>query len=70
MKRVSADLKKRLGNTDDAGGSVLAQHRGRVKNVGGSLIFKQLYLEALSLIIGSANLGLEDFLLGKKPLFL
>ncbi|MDR3271845.1 MAG: hypothetical protein LBT32_10125 [Peptococcaceae bacterium] len=48
----------------------MAQHRGRVKNVGGSLIFKQLYLEALSLIIGSANLGLEDFLLGKKPLFL
>jgi predicted AAA+ superfamily ATPase len=43
---------------------------GRVKNVGGSLIFKQLYPEALSLIIGSANLGLEDFLLGKKPLFL
>ena len=43
---------------------------GRVKNVGGSLIFKQLYPEALSLIIGSANLSLEDFLLGKKQLFL
>ena len=43
---------------------------GRVKNIGGSLIFKQRYPEALSLIIGSANLGLEDFLLGKKPLFL
>ncbi|MCL2501317.1 MAG: ATP-binding protein [Defluviitaleaceae bacterium] len=43
---------------------------GRVKNVGGSLIFKQQYPEALSLVIGSANLGLEDFLLGKKPLFL
>ena len=43
---------------------------GRVKNVGGSLVFKQHYPEALSLIIGSANRGLEDFLLGKKPLFL
>jgi len=43
---------------------------GRVKNVGGSLIFKQHYPEALSLIIGSANLGLEDFLSGKRPLFL
>lgn len=43
---------------------------GRVKNVGGSLIFKQLYPEALSLIVGSTNLGLEDFLLGKKPIFL
>ena len=43
---------------------------GRVKNVGGSLIFKQHYPEALSLIIGSANLGLEDFLSGKQPLFL
>ena len=43
---------------------------GRVKNVGGSLVFKKLYPEALSLIVGSANLGLEDFLLGKKPLFI
>ncbi|MDR0325653.1 MAG: ATP-binding protein [Oscillospiraceae bacterium] len=43
---------------------------GRVKNIGGSLVFKKHYPEALSLIIGSANLGLEDFLLGNKPLFL
>jgi predicted AAA+ superfamily ATPase len=43
---------------------------GRVKNVGGSLVFKQQYPKALSLVIGSANLGLEDFLLGEKPLFL
>ena len=43
---------------------------GRVKNAGGSLQFKKLYPETLSLVIGSANLGLEDFLLGKKPLFL
>ena len=43
---------------------------GRVKSVGGSLIFKQHYPNALSLIIGSANCGLEDFLLGKKSLFL
>lgn len=43
---------------------------GRVKNTGGSLQFKKLYPEALSLIIGSVNLSLEDFLLGNKPLFL
>jgi len=43
---------------------------GRVKGVGGSLVFKQLYPEALSLIVGSTNLSLEDFLLGKKPLFI
>jgi predicted AAA+ superfamily ATPase len=43
---------------------------GRVKNVGGSLVFKKLYPEALSLIVGSANLDLEDFLLGSKSIFL
>ena len=43
---------------------------GKVKGVGGSLVFKQLYPEALSLIIGSTNYCLEDFLLGKKPVFL
>jgi predicted AAA+ superfamily ATPase len=43
---------------------------GRVKRIGGSLVFKQLYPETLSLIIGSANYGLEDFLLGNKPIFL
>ena len=43
---------------------------GRVKGVGGSLVFKQHYPNALSLIVGSVNCSLEDFLLGKKPLFL
>lgn len=43
---------------------------GRVKNTGGSLVFKKQYPEALSLIIGSTNLTLEDFLSGKKKLFL
>ena len=43
---------------------------GRMKGVGGSLAFKQLYPEALSLIIGSVNYSLEDFLLGNKPIFL
>ena len=43
---------------------------GRVKNVGGSLVFKQRYPEALSLIIGSANYSLEELLSGKKPIFL
>ena len=43
---------------------------GLVKNAGGSLIFKQRYPEAFSLVVGSTNLGLEDFLSGKQPLFL
>ena len=43
---------------------------GRVKSVGGSLVFKQLHPEALSLIIGTANLTLEQFLLGEQALFL
>jgi predicted AAA+ superfamily ATPase len=43
---------------------------GRVKNVGGSLVFKKRYPEALSLIVGSTNTPLEGFLLGDKPLFL
>jgi predicted AAA+ superfamily ATPase len=43
---------------------------GRVKNTGGTMVFKQLYPEALVLIVGSANLSLEDFLLGNKTLFL
>ncbi|MCL2088314.1 MAG: ATP-binding protein [Oscillospiraceae bacterium] len=43
---------------------------GRVKNTGGGLVFKQQYPQALSLVIGSTNLSLEDFLSGSKPLFL
>jgi predicted AAA+ superfamily ATPase len=43
---------------------------GRAKNAGGSLVFKKKYPEALSLIIGNANLSLEEFLLGRKPLFI
>ena len=43
---------------------------GRVKHVGGSLSFKNLYPQALSLVIGSANCRLEDFLSGEVPLFL
>ena len=43
---------------------------GRIKSIGGSLVFKQIYPEALSIIIGSANYSLEDFLLGNKPVFL
>ncbi|MDR1649049.1 MAG: ATP-binding protein [Synergistaceae bacterium] len=43
---------------------------GRVKNTGGSLVFKKLYPETLSLVVGSAGLALEDFLSGKMPLFL
>ena len=42
---------------------------GRIKNVGGSLVFKKHYPEALSLVVGSANCGLEGFLSGEKALF-
>ena len=43
---------------------------GRIKNVGGSLVFKRLYPESMSLIVGSTNLSLEDFLLGRQALFI
>ncbi|MCL2741152.1 MAG: DUF4143 domain-containing protein, partial [Oscillospiraceae bacterium] len=43
---------------------------GRVKGLGGSLAFKRLYPEALSLIIGGADYGVEDFLLGNMPIFI
>ena len=43
---------------------------GRIKNVGGSLVFKRLYPIALSLIVGGPNCELEDFLLGTYPLFI
>jgi len=42
---------------------------GRVRNTGGGLDFKHLYPDALSLVVGSANLSLEDFLTGKQQLF-
>jgi predicted AAA+ superfamily ATPase len=42
---------------------------GRLKKNGGTLEFKKLYPQALSLTVGSANLNLEDFLLGKFDLF-
>jgi predicted AAA+ superfamily ATPase len=43
---------------------------GRMKRLGGSLAFKRIYNEALSLIIGSQGLSLEDFLSGNVRLFL
>ncbi len=43
---------------------------GRIKNIGGSLEFKKRYPQAFSLIVGSSNFGLEDFLSGRVPLFL
>jgi predicted AAA+ superfamily ATPase len=43
---------------------------GRVKNTGGGLVFKKLYPEALSLIVGNANNSVENFLSGKSQLFL
>ena len=42
---------------------------GRVKNTGGSMEFKKRYPHALSLIVGSDYLSLEDFLEGKAELF-
>ena len=43
---------------------------GRVKSVGGSMAFKKSHPEALSLIVGSTDLRLEDFLSEKIELFL
>ncbi|MDR1794681.1 MAG: ATP-binding protein [Erysipelotrichaceae bacterium] len=43
---------------------------GRIKHTGGTLSFKSRYPHALSLIIGSSDVSVEDFLLGKQPLFL
>ncbi|MDR3257049.1 MAG: ATP-binding protein [Endomicrobium sp.] len=42
---------------------------GRLKKNGGTLEFKKLYPQALSLTVGSSNFKLEDFLLGKFDLF-
>ncbi|MCL1864318.1 MAG: ATP-binding protein [Spirochaetes bacterium] len=42
---------------------------GRVKNTGGSIEFLKQYPHALSLIVGSENCSLEEFLSGKIPLF-
>ncbi|MDR0877251.1 MAG: ATP-binding protein [Treponema sp.] len=42
---------------------------GRVKKTGGSIEFKKKYPQALLFTVGSANFGLEDFLLGKFDLF-
>ena len=42
---------------------------GRIRNTGGGLEFKKLYPEALVLVVGDANHNLQDFLLGKYPLF-
>ena len=42
---------------------------GRVKHIGGSMEFIRRYPNALSLVVGSSDIGLEDFLEGKIPLF-
>jgi hypothetical protein len=42
---------------------------GRVKHTGGSMEFVKRYPNALSLVVGSSDCSLEDFLLGKVPLF-
>ena len=42
---------------------------GIVKHTGGSLEFKKRYPHALSLVVGTENCSLEDFLEGKIPLF-
>lgn len=43
---------------------------GRTKNVGGSLVFKKMFPQSLSIIIGSSGHELEEFLMGKEPLFI
>ncbi|MCL1863738.1 MAG: DUF4143 domain-containing protein [Defluviitaleaceae bacterium] len=43
---------------------------GRVKNAGGGIVFKNKYPEAFSMVVGGANFGLENFLMGRFSLFL
>ncbi|MDR1100261.1 MAG: DUF4143 domain-containing protein, partial [Treponema sp.] len=42
---------------------------GRAKRSGGSIEFKKRYPQALFLLVGSPQCGLEDFLLGNRPFF-
>jgi predicted AAA+ superfamily ATPase len=42
---------------------------GRVKHTGGGMEFAKRHPNAFSLVVGSSDCGLEDFLLGKVPLF-
>jgi predicted AAA+ superfamily ATPase len=42
---------------------------GKVKHTGGSMEFIKRFPGAFSLTVGGENTGLEDFLLGKIPLF-
>ena len=43
---------------------------GRIKNVDGSLEFIKRYPGSFSMVVGGAKFGLEEFLLGKVPLFI
>lgn len=42
---------------------------GRVKGLGGLDSFRKMYPDAMTLVVGSPDLPVEDFLLGKVPLF-
>ena len=42
---------------------------GRAKGLNGYLEFKRRHPDSLTYAVGSSNMGLEDFLLGKFPLF-
>jgi hypothetical protein len=42
---------------------------GRVKDTKGLVAFCDLYPEAVPLVVGDSNASVEDFLLGKVPLF-
>ncbi len=43
---------------------------GRIKNVDGSLEFIKRYPGSFSMVVGGTKFGLEEFLLGKVPLFI
>ncbi|GHV84521.1 ATPase AAA [Spirochaetia bacterium] len=49
--------------------SAIEVKSGRIKHPGGGMDFQKRYPHALSLVVGSSNCGLEDFLEGKTPLF-
>ena len=63
-KEVDFVIEKRSGAL-----TAIEVKSGKLKHLGGSMEFIKRYPHALSLIVGSENRGLGDFLDGKIPLF-
>ena len=63
-KEIDFVIEKGAGNL-----SAIEVKSGRIKHLGRSMEFKTQYPHALSLVVGSENCSLGDFLEGKIPLF-